>query len=441
MKNSNQSASNPALIIELFYSGKHHFFNRLIRYLTSRFLAGLVFLFFLPAKPAVAQATALKPFTIDASAFTTLQAAFDAVPDSGGIIMIPPGNYEVTKPLVLATDNTRLQGSGTATHIINKNETGEPALIVKSKNPHQWRVELSNFRVSGNPKSGDGIYLEKVQELCITGLAIDHNGHNGIEMNLCTENPRIALCNITYNAQAGINIYGGHDIVVSANEFEENQDALRLIDGYNLTMTGNNIDDHLRHGIVIENVYGSVISGNMIEECQGSAIILQAPASPANRHCYGFTISSNVIAHNLGGGVELMGAWGCSVSANTFTLVHKNSILVGPGSGRITITGNNFGNSNGKLVPYKADNPWTWDVCTGIILQTTSDITISGNSFCGLTGEAVKADAACKRVLVSTNVISEVNMSSKVKKPPIELGGAKGCLVVNNVINEDLKMK
>lgn len=201
-------------------------------------------------------------------------------------------------------------------------------------------------------------------------------------------------------------------------------------------MTGNNIDDHLRRGVVIENVYGSVISGNMIEECQGTAIILQASPSKANTHCYGFTIGSNVIAHNLGGGVELTGAWGCSVSANTFTLVHKHSIMVGPGSGRITITGNNFGNSNGKLVPLKPDNPWTYDICTGIALQGTQDITVSGNSFCGLTTEAVKADAACKRVLISSNVITEVNMNAKEPKKPVDLGGAKGSLVKNNIITK-----
>jgi parallel beta-helix repeat protein len=378
----------------------------------------------------------VEPKTIDASRYPDLQAALDAVPDSGGIVLLAPGNYIISKPLLLSTDNTRLQGSGAVSRIINKNTEGEPAIIVKSKNREQWRVELSNFRISGNPKSGDGVFMERVQELMITGLAVDHNGRHGIHMNLCTENPRIAHCNITYNGETGIYIYGGHDIVVNANEFEENRDALQLIDGFNLTMTGNNIDDHLRNGVVIENVYGSVISGNMIEECQGTAIILRAPDQPANRHCYGFAVSSNVIAHNLGGGIELTGAWGCSVSANTFTLVHKHSILVGPGSGRITITGNNFGNSHGKLGPRREDVPFTWDVCTGIVLQGTSDITVSGNTFAGLTNEAVKADAKCRNILVSSNVINEVNLEAKTAKEAVNLGGSKESVVTNNLIGK-----
>jgi hypothetical protein len=68
-----------------------------------------------------------------------------------------------------------------------------------------------------------------------------------------------------------------------------NWDAIRCIDGFNLCMTGNNLDDHLGDGVVIENTYGSVVSGNMIEECNGTAIVL-------DRDCYGITLSANVIA-------------------------------------------------------------------------------------------------------------------------------------------------
>ncbi|GIS58662.1 MAG: hypothetical protein CM1200mP2_08870 [Planctomycetaceae bacterium] len=70
----------------------------------------------------------------------------------------------------------------------------------------------------------------------------------------------------------GLNLIGCHDIVVSSNQFEENNDALSCTDGFNLCLTGNCLDDHLRHGVIIENTYGSVLSGNMIEECQGYAV-------------------------------------------------------------------------------------------------------------------------------------------------------------------------
>ena len=152
------------------------------------------------------------------------------------------------------------------------------------------------------------------------------------------EDPRICDSLLTYNKKTGLNIVGCHDIVVNANQFEENQDAVRCIDGFNLCMTGNNLDDHLGDGVVIENTYGSVVSGNMIEECNGTAIIL-------DRDCYGITLSANVIAHEVNGGIDLRDAHGCSVSANTFTIVKKDAVRVGPASGRITVSGNNFSDS------------------------------------------------------------------------------------------------
>ena len=381
--------------------------------------------------PTAAQVSVTTAKSVDASDYPSLQAAINAIPESGGIVRIPPGDFELQEPLLISTENTRIQGSGSVTHLINKNEDGKPAIIVRLEKENQFRVELSNFRVSGNSRSGDGIFMENVQELLITELTVDHNGQHGINMKNCYENPRIALCNFTYNGKAGINIDGGHDIIVSANQFEENQDALRIKDGFNLTMTGNNIDDHLRHGIVVENTYGSVISGNMIEECQGTAIILTA--TDEKRFCYGITISSNLIAHHLGGGVELNNAWGCTVSANTFTLVHNFSVKVDQGSQGITITGNNFSHSRGKLANPREDVPFTWDVGSGIVLGESSDISVTGNLFGGLTNEAIKAGPASSRILFMSNTIGDMNFPNGSKKA-IDLGEARNSTIKNNII-------
>ena len=52
-----------------------------------------------------------------------------------------------------------------------------------------------------------------------------------------------------------------------------------------------------------------------------------------------------MIAHHLEGGIDLKDAWGCSISANTFTLAHQFSVRVGKDSGRLTISANNFCNT------------------------------------------------------------------------------------------------
>jgi parallel beta-helix repeat protein len=188
-------------------------------------------------------------------------------------------------------------------------------------------------------------------------------------------------------------------------------------------MNGNNLDDHLRHGIVIENTYGSVLSGNMIEECKEIAIIL-------DRDCYGITISANVIAHNFGGGVDLRDAWGCTVSANTFTIVAQRGLVVGPNSGRITITGNNFSNSHigGKV---KRE-----DAAAGVQLEGTADIVISGNIFSGLARHAIEANDACQRIAIVGNVMSDLGRKSTDRVPALNLGKARETVVENNAIEK-----
>ena len=338
---------------------------------------------------------------VDAGEFDDLQKAFDAIPATGGLIRIPPGTYELKHPIVLTRDDVRIEGSGTATHLVNRNEEGLPAVILRPANyptdqrARIWRVQMANLRISGNPKSGDGIRAEGVNEIYLHGVSVDHNGGHGISLIDCYEDPRISDSILTYNAKAGLHILRGHDIVVNGNQFEENQDGVRCIDSFNLCMNGNNLDDHLRHGIVIENTYGSVLSGNMIEECQGTAIIL-------DRDCYGTTISANVIAHEVGGGIDFRDAWGCSVSGNTFTIIAKRALVVGPNSGRITITGNNFSNS------YIGGRVRRDDAASGIVLQSTSDIAITGNVFTGLAGRAIRTEGVCARIAVVGNVVADV---------------------------------
>lgn len=344
---------------------------------------------------------------IDAAEFKSLQAALDAIPATGGIVLLPPGTFELTEPLRLQVGDVSLRGSGTATHLVNKNETGEPALLIShpeckdvkvDRKLNLWRVHVTDLRITGNEKSGAGIEARQVNEIYIEGVTCSANGGDGIFLNHCYEDPRIADSLLTYNKKNGINLQGCHDIVVNANHFEENLDALLCADCFNLCMNGNNLDDHLRHGVIIENTYGSVLSGNMIEECNETAVIL-------DRDCYGITLSANVIAHN-GAGIDLRDAHGCAVSANTFTILKTNALRIGPDSGRITVTGNNFSNSfiGENSFKRKIDDA----AAAGMVLDHTQNIVISGNLFSGLTEKAVTLQGERKNIVFANNLLVEV---------------------------------
>jgi hypothetical protein len=341
---------------------------------------------------------------VEAINFPTIQASIDALPPTGGIVRIPAGTFELNMPLRVTGGDVLLQGAGTATHLKNVNTTGEPAIRIQPANlatdPKAmiWRIKLADLRVTGNPRSGPGIESVNVNEFFLDGVTASENGGDGVRMVNCYEDPRICNSLLTYNKAAGLNLIACHDIVVSSNQFEENLDALRCIDGYNLCMTGNCLDDHLRDGVVIENTYGSVLSGNMIEECAGTAVVL-------DRDCYGITLSANVIAHETSGGIDLRDAHGCTITANTFTIVKKNALVIGSSSSRITVTGNNFSDSTIGVGAVKRD-PKDLEA-SGIVLSGTSDLAVSGNVFAGVTPKAlVISGNPSRRVLFSNNVLT-----------------------------------
>lgn len=341
---------------------------------------------------------------INAAHFGSLQAAVDALPEAGGLVRIPPGHFKLEQPLRIRSGDVCLVGSGSATHIENANREGEPAILLAhsdakaagSDRDHSlWRIRLADFRVTGNPRSGHGIQAHAINEIFVDGVTCSYHGQAGILLDYCYEDPRVVGCLITYNAGVGLDLQGCHDIVVSANQFEENQDAVHCFDGFNLCMTGNNLDDHLGRGVVIENTYGSVLSGNMIEECASTAVEL-------GRDCYGITISANVIAHN-GGGVDLRDAHGCSVSANTFTIMKTAALRIGAESGRIAVTGNSFCDSYiGEGVKRDESDR----AAAGLVLAGGSDLGISGNVFSGLQPKSVALESSdASGIIFSSNLI------------------------------------
>lgn len=349
---------------------------------------------------------------IDAGRFESIQAAIDALPKEGGLVRLPAGTFVLSAPLRITTEDVTLVGAGTATHLVNANTSGEPAILLahpdlkdpKSENKALWRIRLAHFRVTGNPESGSGIEARRINEIHVDSVTVSENGGDGIQLDHCYEDPRISDCLITYNKKTGVNLLGCHDIIVSANQFEENQDALHCFDGFNLCMTGNNLDDHLGDGVVIENTYGSVVASNMIEECNGAAVIL-------DRDCYGDTISANVIAHN-GAGVDLRDAHGCAVSANTFTLMKTDAVRIGPGSGRITVTGNNFCNSYiGEGEVKRGTNDLA---AAGLVLEATDHVSISGNVFSSLQSHAIELRGEpSSAIMLDGNVFTDVTSQHK----------------------------
>ncbi len=353
-----------------------------------------------PSKPGLPGARA----AISAADHPSLQAAIDALPAEGGMVVLPPGTFKISEPLRITRGDVLVRGSGTATHIENLNTSGAPAIKIHpaaratDKQAKIWRVALADFRVTGNAQSGHGIEAVAVNEIYVHGVTVSTHGGDGIFLDDCYEDPRVADSLISYNKKSGLHVIGGHDVVVSANHFEENLNAVRFIDSFNLAMSGNNVDDHLGDCVIIEKTYGSFVSSNMIEECKGAAIVL-------DRDCYGITLAANVIAHD-GAGIDLRDAHGIAVSANTFTVVAENALRIGPKSGRITVVGNNF--SNAYAGADLGDRRQGKSPASGIVVEGAADVAITGNVFAGLSTPALTRSGAKSRgILFADNVFAE----------------------------------
>ena len=157
---------------------------------------------------------------IDASHYTSLQEAIDALPVEGGVIRIPPGKFQISQPLTIQQNDVLLVGAGPATHIENTSTTGLPALRIYRPGASEdsqlrlWRVHVSNLRITGNPQSGPGIVAAHVNEVYLEGVTVSHHGGDGILLDHCYEDPRVVDCLVTYNGATGLNLLGCHDIVV-----------------------------------------------------------------------------------------------------------------------------------------------------------------------------------------------------------------------------------
>jgi hypothetical protein len=82
----------------------------------------------------------LEPFALNASHFQSLQEAIDALPDTGGTVLIPAGRYLLRETLRVEKSNVTIIGAGTNTIIAPQDPTYNPIDLM--------RVSADLFRIS-----------------------------------------------------------------------------------------------------------------------------------------------------------------------------------------------------------------------------------------------------------------------------------------------------
>jgi len=105
-----------------------------------------------------------------------IQAALDALPASGGEVVLPPGRYAIRQPIILHRDAQALRGSGLTTILWLADNANCPVIIMGEPVNHPQKI-VKNLRVSDLFIDGNRIHQQReLWKLHGEGSAIRNNG-------------------------------------------------------------------------------------------------------------------------------------------------------------------------------------------------------------------------------------------------------------------------
>jgi len=196
---------------------------------------------------------------------------------------------------------------------------------------------------------------------------------------------------------------------------EENSIGVYAKDIFNATITGNNIDDHIKHCIYFVNALGSIITGNMLENSKKECVVL-------DEKCNGIVVTGNILRQP--GDFNIINTKGVTITGNAFDMTNGNSIEI-EGSNLITISGNIF--SGGPD-----------DRIYGIVMKDVNDVSISGNTMVKpLEGGIYILGSENKYITITGNTIKNPSGKSPNKFSGILLQNTLHSIISHNIIIDD----
>jgi parallel beta-helix repeat protein len=193
--------------------------------------------------------------------FSSIQAAIDSLPSTGGTVFIPTGTYTITSAINLNKNNIILEGEGKATIIYLANNSNCKVINMAE---NYTGCKLRNFKIDGNkanqtlatPDLGGaaGVYIKTQARFIIDNLEITNCEHSGIHLNSCS-GANIINCYIHDCDWVGV--------YMAANCSE-------------MIINNNQVNDVGKIGIVCGNLASpsnkNIISNNIVKNCTDNGI-------------------------------------------------------------------------------------------------------------------------------------------------------------------------
>ncbi len=356
-----------------------------------------------------------------------------AVENGANEILFPPGDYRITKGIVLDESKTGrvclngtggtakiiMEGAGPAFRILGSHEqSAEPS----SFEPGVWIRErmptVMNLEIEGRHAEADGVYLEGTMQSTFEGVLLRELRH-GIHFRQRARNVLISHCHIYHNRGIGVffDNVNLHQVIIASSHISYNaQSGIKILQGQmrNVQITGNDIEYNydqqagenpapsaeiwiecteeaasMREGTIVSNTIQSRYS-------PGGANIMLIGSDVETKAGVGMlSITGNLIGSQESN-VMLDRCDGITLSGNFIYSGHQRNLHV-RNSRNIVATGNCF-NHNRDYLPNA--------LATGITFEDSTD--------CIFSGSAIRDSYAGKHTVPSTPVVIEREGSIEV---------------------------
>ncbi len=325
-----------------------------------------------------------------------------ALKDGDGTLQFPPGNYLVTKPIVVALDTTGrfsvsgtsgaakivMAGAGPAFQVIGTHGgTADP----KGFQPPVWQSQrmptFANLEIEGRHAEASGVWLEGTMQSTFEGVLL-RELLDGIRVTKRARNVLVSHCHVYNNRRYGIwfDQLNLHQAIIASSHISYCKRAGIRISGSeirNLQITGNDIEYNYEDGVddcadvYIDcsdgkaSVREGTIASNTIQAkySTGGANVRMVGWNPEVNHKAGlFTITGNMIGSQETN-IHLKACRGVVVSGNVVYSGHQRNLKI-EGSRNIVCGNNSFDHNPDYLKN---------ELCTGVTLIDSHDITFNGS--------------------------------------------------------------
>lgn len=245
--------------------------------------------------------------------YVEINAAIEALPQTGGEIIILDGTYNIGSSIEINKANTKLSGNGNST-ILKRMWKADAAII----NVNADYCVISDLQVDGNKSdyflSGHGIYINSVSYCTIKGITCNNNSSYGVYISNSDSN--VISGNVCNNSVNGISISGSTNNTITGNTCNGNSNyGVYLSTSNNNAITDNTCNNN-SFGISLTGSSGNTITGDICN----------------NNYYYGVSISNTSNNNTVTGDICNDNMSGAYISKSNNNTITGNTFIRGSGT-------------------------------------------------------------------------------------------------------------